>query len=426
MTAPQSPPSPPVSSGQKAPVFPRSVAPAVPAPMRPPQGLVYDALAKAGFSPANLGFLFPVEPFFELSGEDIRSRLFLTTNDQGEELCLRPEFTIPATLVYRQSMPEGARRDWLFSDMVFRHRPGESGEFMQIGIESFGRLDRSAADADIIAETWFALQGALPSLPFTLTLGDMGLFSALLAAMGLEGALARRLGHALGEGRLNRYLDDAQNGKKTRQSGLDRYSGVLDALRGADPAEAQAFVKDLLSMAGMRATGGRSADDIAGRFLERAREDAQVLGDTQIAMLRRYIAIEGHPDVVAANVRAIATEAGFSLNAALDLYEQRTGFLELRGVPLARIRARAGFARAMDYYSGMVFEIRTEALPQPLAAGGRYDRLLERLGRKGPALGAAIWVDRLNAAAKPPAPAQSAPPGPKAPPAAPVQKGVAP
>ena len=354
-------------------------------------------LMRAGFVHADVAVLQPADPFFELSGEEIRRRLFLTTDEEGVEMCLRPEFTIPAALAYLKSGVVGRRVDQVFLGPVFRHRPGESGEFVQASLESIGRTDREAADADILAETHAAVSEAVGANELTLTIGDLGLFSAVLDAMSLDAATSRRLALALGEGRLPALLDPTKLAeRKAEPRGLARYSGVLDALKGADPVEAKAFVKDLLSMAGITATGGRSAEDIAGRFLERAREDAQTLGTEQAEILRRFLAIEGDPDDVANRLHALADEAHLPLDAALERFETRTGFLEARGLPLDQIKASAGFSRSMDYYSGFVFDIRLAArMDRPVAAGGRYDRLFERLGRQVPAIGAAIWVDRL-------------------------------
>jgi len=62
----------------------------------------------------------------------------------------------------------------------------------------------------------------------------------------------------------------------------------------------------------------------------------------------------------------------------------------------------ASFARQLDYYSGFVFEARHAASGEPVIGGGRYDRLLKTLGAKAdiPAVGAAIWIDRLDSAAR--------------------------
>ena len=353
-------------------------------------------LHRAGYQAAEVPVLQPADPFLELSGEDIRGRLFLTTNEDGEEWCLRPEFTIPAALAYLKSGIVGRRLDQVFVGPVFRHRPGESGEFTQVSLESIGRNDREAADADVLAETYSAVTDVIGEGALGITIGDLGLFSSLLEALALDGVTSRRLALALGEGRLGSLLDPQRLAdRKQEPRGLTRYSGVLDALKGADPQEAKAFVKDLLSMAGITATGGRTAEDIAGRFLQRARDDAQQLGPEQAEILRRFLGIGGDPDQVAQALRQLAGEAGLDLSAAIDRFEMRTGFMEARGLPLVKIRAAAGFSRSLDYYSGFVFDLRLDGAPRPLAAGGRYDRLFERMGRTVPGIGAAIWMDRL-------------------------------
>lgn len=351
--------------------------------------------ARVGYAASDVPVLQPAEPFLELSGEDIRRRLFVTSDDEGEELCLRPEFTIPAALAYLKSGIVGRRADLAFLGPVFRHRPGESGEFLQFSAESLGRADREAADADLLAEARAAVAGETGDAALSIRIGDLSLFASLIAALGLSPALARRLSLALGEGRIEAVLDAAGSGVKPEAKGIARYSGVLDALKDADPKEAKAFVKDLLSLAGISAVGGRSAEDIASRFLDRAREDAQALGAEQAAILKRFIAISGEPDQVSRALRALADEAGLDLSAALDRFDLRTGFLEARGFAPGSLEAAAGFARNLDYYSGFVFELRRAGGERPVAAGGRYDRLFERLGHEVPAIGAAIWLERL-------------------------------
>lgn len=353
---------------------------------------------RAGYVAADLPILQPAEPFFELSGEDIRRRLFLTIDEDGAELCLRPEFTIPAARAYLAQDAARAPRQQVFFGPVFRHRVGESGEFDQVGVESYGRTDLEAADADILAEVLGALHAALPGETLSVTIGDQGLFSALLDALNLDTVTRRRLALAFSEGRLPALLAPEKKAGEAR--GLARYSGVLDALKGADPAEAKAFVKDLLSMAGIAATGGRTAEDIAGRFLERAQAESHALNAEQAEVLRKFLSLSGGPDAVAGALKALAKDAGLDLAKALERFETRIGFMEARGIDLARVTAKAGFARAMDYYSGFVFEVSRAGASRPVAAGGRYDRLFERLGASVPGIGAALWVDRVSGEAK--------------------------
>ena len=92
-----------------------------------------------------------------------------------------------------------------------------------------------------------------------------------------------------------------------------------------------------------------------------------------------------------------------SLGPSLDLFESRTERLAARGVDVNRIRFATAFGRGVDYYSGFVFELHDPAgrVEGQLAAGGRYDFLLSRLGSPVPvaAVGFAAWIERLEALA---------------------------
>ncbi len=57
-----------------------------------------------------------------------------------------------------------------------------------------------------------------------------------------------------------------------------------------------------------------------------------------------------------------------------------------------------GLVRNIGYYTGAVFEVYDPALGGPIGGGGRYDDLLGRFGRRLPAVGFALDVDRLHVA----------------------------
>src|SRR5215469_4163077 len=105
---------------------------------------------RAGYAPIDPPVLQPAEPFLDLSGEDIRRRMFLTSDPHGRELCLRPDLTIPVSRAYLQSASAGKPAGFCYLGPVFRHRPSASAEFVQVGIESFGRQDKAAADAEML------------------------------------------------------------------------------------------------------------------------------------------------------------------------------------------------------------------------------------------------------------------------------------
>lgn len=60
------------------------------------------------------------------------------------------------------------------------------------------------------------------------------------------------------------------------------------------------------------------------------------------------------------------------------------------------VRINFSVGNDMKYYSGVVFRGYLEGIPVSVLSGGQYDRLLEKMGRKGRAIGFAIGVDRLQ------------------------------
>jgi ATP phosphoribosyltransferase regulatory subunit len=355
---------------------------------------------RAGYGRVTPAILQPAEPFLDLSGEDIRKRMYLTTAPGGEEFCLRPDLTIPVSRDYLASPLAGKAAGFCYLGPVFRHRNDEPAEFQQAGIESFGRADKAAADAEMLSLGLEATAGYGLASPDIRT-GDVALFAALVAGLELPPAWKRRLVKDF-----NRKANLAQDLDRLVLGGNNarpEYQGVLAALAGSDPKAAHALVTDLLSIAGINAVGGRSVAEIAERFLEQSALGASAKLPRDVrALIERFLAIAGDPDDAAAELRALAGEANMAdaLGASLDLFESRNGFLAARGIDLSRVKFSTGFGRGFDYYTGFVFELTDPARTgDPLVAGGRYDGLLARLGSNEatPAVGFAVWIERLAA-----------------------------
>src|SRR3569623_2337626 len=104
-----------------------------------------------GYVRVEPAILQPAEPFLDLSGEDIRKSLYLTSDPGGQELCLRPDLTIPVARDYLASDRAGRPAGFSYLGPVFRYRDGRPSQFLQAGVESYGRQDRAAADAELLA-----------------------------------------------------------------------------------------------------------------------------------------------------------------------------------------------------------------------------------------------------------------------------------
>jgi len=351
---------------------------------------------RAGYRRIAPAILQPAEPFLDLSGEDIRKRMFQTTSPDGGEFCLRPDLTIPVSRDYLASPAAGRPAGYCYLGPVFRHRVDTGAEFLQAGIESYGRTDVAAADAEMLALGLEATAHYGLNEP-DVQLGDVALFRALIDALDLAPAWKRRLIKDFN--RKNNLAQDLERLVLGGTNGRPEYQGVLAALAGSDPKGAHALVTDLLSIAGINAVGGRSVGEIADRFLEQAALGASAkLPKDLRALIERFLAVAGNPDDAVAELRALAADSGIGLDAELDRFESRVGFLAARGVDVAHIRFASAFSRGFDYYTGFVFEITDPSRTgDPLVAGGRYDGLLSRLGAAEPiaAVGFAVWIERL-------------------------------
>ncbi|MGH6836108.1 MAG: ATP phosphoribosyltransferase regulatory subunit [Methylocella sp.] len=358
--------------------------------------LIIAHLAGAGYARSEPPILQPASIFFD-SGEDLRGQLYLTSDLSGADYCLRPEYTIPVLAAYLATERAGERACFSYCGPVFRFRPGRPSEFTQAGIESFGRPDREAADAEILALA-LAAAGAAKQLQaatsrLIVRIGDAGLFSKLLEALDLPPQWRRRIarGHSQGKS-LAVILSPGLNGTD--------HSGVLGVLEGADKQGARALVEDLLSIAGVAPAGGRSPGEIADRFLEQAALKAgSGFSAEKRAVIEQFLAVEGDPDNASTQLRALAAGANLDLSAVLDSFDKRIGFIAAQGLDTANFHFAARFTGNLDYYTGFVFEAHEQGAAELAIGGGRYDQLPQTLGAAKPiaAVGAAIWIGRLSA-----------------------------
>ncbi|MHC6156459.1 ATP phosphoribosyltransferase regulatory subunit [Bradyrhizobium elkanii] len=354
------------------------------------------SFAQAGYQRSEPAILQPAEPFLDLSGEDIRKSLYLTTDPSGEELCLRPDLTIPVARDYLASPRAGQPAGFSYLGPVFRYRGSAPSQFLQAGIESFGRQDRAAADAEMLA---LALEAttAFGLKDVEIRTGDVALFNALIDALDLYPVWRRRLIKDFN--RKVSLTDDIEQLTLKTAPGRNEYEGVLAALAGSDRKAALALVTDLMSIAGTTNVGGRTVAEIADRFLEQSTLKGGALPRDAVATIKRFLAIAGDPDDAVAQLRALAGDAKLNLAAAIDQLESRIGFMAARGIDIRKTRFSTAFGRGLDYYTGFEFELHAKGNgAEPLVAGGRYDGLMTQLGSASPipAVGFSVWIEAMT------------------------------
>jgi histidyl-tRNA synthetase len=111
------------------------------------------------------------------------------------------------------------------------------------------------------------------------------------------------------------------------------------------------------------------------------------------APLRLLFEIEGAGSGYITNIRGALADAIPGLNPALDELAFVVAALESRGIAPV---IKTVLARSFEYYSGLVMRI--ESGGERIAAGGRYDDLIETVGsRRVPASGFAVYLTPLIA-----------------------------
>ncbi len=333
-------------------------------------------LAEAGATQVEVPVLQPLALLLDLTGEAMRPRLFVVQAEGGEELALRPDFTIP---VARAHIDGGVLEGrYAYEGKAFRAAPAGSGraeEFLQIGVEVFGNGDPAVSDAEVAALAWrSASAGGRADL--SITFGDIGLFAAFVDSLALAPALAARLKRLFTRPRLlAAELERAEVGETPER--------IVNPLDGVPEGHGAGALRQLWAIAGIEPVGARPPEEIVRRLAERAEASrTPSLSKAEAAAVRGFLAVSGPPGEALAQVRALAGPAVEALDAALAGWERRLAGLAERGVPADRLTFAAGFGRAFGYYDGVMFEVRSAALApeRPLAAGGRYDGLPARLG----------------------------------------------
>jgi ATP phosphoribosyltransferase regulatory subunit len=352
-----------------------------------------------GYARTDCSVLQPAEIFIDRAGEEIRRRTFLLTDPAGQELCLRPDLTIP---VCRTLLQDGGAfpARLCYNGLVFRHQPAEPErptQFYQAGVELLGLEDRAAAETEILTLSVEALRAAGLD-GFEVKIGDLGLFAAFVDALDIPPQWRGRLKrHFWRTDYFEALLRRLSRGTASDAQRLLAHLGTLDE------AEARPAFEGLMDLLGGSHYGARSREEIVDRLIEQAADAAAMRLDPDIAALvDKFLSVTGEARAAIENIRALANAAGVSFDIPLGVMAKRLGTLKSSGIEDRRVSFAARFGRNMEYYTGFVFELwsRDAEGAVQIAGGGRYDTLLEQLGAKRsiPAVGFVIRTERVLAA----------------------------
>ncbi len=273
------------------------------------------------------------------SGEEIRKRMYAFKDLGGRKVGLRPEFTASIARLVAGRMKNAPKPLRLFClGSLYRYDEPQYGRFREFWQANYELMGSEEAEAD--AEI--------------LTLTDQ-----LMQRLGLRN-YHLKIGHV---GILRGILDQ----EEVEEESQNRIMQLLDKKEW----------EEAFQVIGESEISERCTKTLKNVFETRGKNPEQVLG-------RAKEEVQDYENSVA------AVE---NLSEILELVANS-------GVELEMV-IEAGFARGLEYYTGLIFELFVPELDIALGGGGRYDRLIELFGGEPtPAVGVAQGIDRLSLAMK--------------------------
>ena len=346
-------------------------------------------LERAGYQMVFPPILQPLEVFLEYAGEDIRKRLFSVSDIAGGEYCLRPDLTIPCSRLYLAAPEKGGEQRLCYRGRAFRYHAADSSkpsEFPQVGAEYFGGGHAEDADAELMS---LALSGlrAIGCDGFEVEMGDLRLFDALLDAVGNSGN--REISFWCRELKRDFHQSERVFSRRLEQAGSPPE-------QRPNPPAARDALERLDDLPPDAPLGGRARDEIRARFLQRQeRNSLPPLPENLCAALRQFLEIRAPFPQAMREMRALCDNIQVKMEPDMRRLERRGEMLRACGLEVESVLFATGFGRRLGYYTGFAFAFQRDGMQ--IAAGGRYDQLLQALGSAQaiPAVGYAARPDRI-------------------------------
>ena len=283
----------------------------------------------------------PVVEHYELLaakiGEETRKRMYVFEDLGGRKVALRPEFTASVARLVATKMVSIPKPLRLFSvGSLYRYDEPQFGRYREFWQANYELFGSSKPEAD--AEILVLTADLLDRIDLRnhhLKINHVGILRGILSQEGIA--------------------EEQQN-------------DIMQLLDKKQHEEALSLVRE---------TGGsRGCTDnlrvlfgIGGKDLETVTQEMREV-------------VKNCPE---------ALEAVKNLSGILGLVEESGAEVDFL--------VEAGFARGLEYYTGMIFEIFVPEMDIALGGGGRYDKLIELFGGgMVPAVGVAPGIDRMSLA----------------------------
>ena len=337
------------------------------------------------FQYVDLPLVYNSEVFYETSGEDMRRRMFSFTNNSGDEMCLRPDLTIPTCKHFLENIKKFQNGQLCYSGPVFRSSltsADQSLELNQSGIEIIYKDSLEISDYE---KEFQAISLALETIDqigiknFSIRISSISLFNLFINSLDLPQRWKQRLlRHFYRRDYFDKLLNRISDGVGYDK---ERKSNIIRDVFGDDKIVNEE-IKDILLSEDQLKTGSRTIDEIASRFNLKSESVVSSKQGKEIQkVINEFLSLNGP-------IQSIDDQMNKFINDFdIQRFDVGQEMLNQLSSNLIKISAKpiyfdCDFGHSIEFYDGIIFEITNDLNSDVLISGGRYDKLLNALEDK--------------------------------------------
>jgi ATP phosphoribosyltransferase regulatory subunit len=312
-----------------------------------------------GFKYIDLPSVIEANHIVQRSGENFRKFIFSFIDQNGSELCLRPDLTIASCLRYLENNLMGKEKIF-YSGQAYRKSNNKKDSIIrdQVGFEIIGSKDEKNYKKG------------------TLKIGNVEIFNLLISKLDIPKRWKLRLLRHF-------WREDYFNDLLKR---LETNSDVDPTIVEVDKKRYQKMLKGKQQII----VAGRSIEEILRRFDNKIKDPRRASRGKNVSkIIKEFLKINCPINQAAEKLNAFFKKN--KINLAVD---QKYFPTSLNKIQKLNVEFSASFGRQLEYYTGMVFKIDIKFKSKNINVinGGRYDKLISDLGSKKqvPAVGAAL------------------------------------
>ncbi len=280
----------------------------------------------------------PVVEYHDLlamkTGEEIRERMYAFKDLSGRKVALRPEFTASMARMVATKMMTQPKPLKLFSEgSLYRYDEPQYGRYREFWQANYELMGTDRPEADAeILTLTYDFMEKLGLSGYHFKIGHMGILRGILG---------------------QEHVGEEQQNMLMQLLDKKRWEEALKAAHGLG-------------------VSNHGLTILKNIFETRGKEAAKVLRKAKSL-------IEGYENAI----------------ASIENLEEILELTKASGAKFETL-VEAGFARGLEYYTGMIFEVFVPRIDMALGGGGRYDKLIELFGGEPtPAVGVAPGIDRI-------------------------------